>query len=114
MRHCTAQKTARIQPAGVYLVEGEGEKNRGKSRDGFMSERATGGRQQAEALQVEPQKMASLQQIPPEKQRNITVERFLAELLRKLQQWGGVDGGHWPAQLAAELQDRNHQAAGTV
>lgn len=81
------------------IVEGEGEKNGEVAR--WFYERATGGRQQAEALQVEPQKMASLQQIT--RSKNITVERFLAELLRKLQQWGGVDGGHWPAQLAAEL-----------
>lgn len=79
-------------------VEGDGEAS-GRTAAWFY-ERAAGDRGDRGKLQIEPEKMTTLQQL----QGDVTVEAFMESLYLRLREWGGVDSHDLPARYDDEMR----------
>lgn len=83
------------------IVEGDGEQTGRIARTFY--DRATGGRDDLSFPQVEPLRMASLQQLTGGR---MTTSLFLQSLHERLQTWGGEDGEHLLKQYETEALEQ--------
>lgn len=99
-KFCGIAQRRRLEATSLQAfinVEGDGEEN-GRTAAWFY-ERAVGGLNDRGKLQIEPERITSLQQL----HHHVSVETFMDSLSRRLREWGAVNRHDLPERFAADI-----------